>query len=60
MWLGEQITKKGIGNGISMIIFVGIIAGLPAGLTAIWGLMFSTGTFDSVGLIKALGLVIGH
>lgn len=59
MWLGEQITKKGIGNGISMIIFVGIIAGLPAGLTAIWGLIFSAGAFDSVGLIKALGLVIG-
>ena len=30
MWLGEQITNKGIGNGISIIIFVGIIAGLPS------------------------------
>jgi preprotein translocase subunit SecY len=29
MWLGEQITERGIGNGISIIIFVGIIAGLP-------------------------------
>lgn len=29
MWLGEQITKKGIGNGISIIIFIGIISGLP-------------------------------
>lgn len=59
MWLGEQITKKGIGNGISMIIFVGIIAGLPAGLTAIWGLIFSGAGFSSVGLIKALGIVVG-
>ena len=30
MWLGEQITERGIGNGISIIIFVGIIAGLPS------------------------------
>ena len=32
MWLGEQITERGIGNGISMIILAGIVAGLPAGL----------------------------
>ena len=32
MWLGEQITERGIGNGISIIIFVGIIAGLPAAI----------------------------
>ena len=30
MWLGEQVTERGIGNGISMIIFAGIVAGLPA------------------------------
>ena len=30
MWLGEQITSRGIGNGISLIIFSGIVAGLPA------------------------------
>ncbi len=29
MWLGEQITERGIGNGISMIILAGIVAGLP-------------------------------
>ena len=29
MWLGEQITARGIGNGISLIIFAGIVAGLP-------------------------------
>ncbi len=32
MWLGEQITERGIGNGISMIIFAGIVAGLPGAL----------------------------
>ncbi len=36
MWLGEQITDKGIGNGISLIITIGIVAQLPAGLTAGW------------------------
>ena len=34
MWLGEQITERGIGNGISLIIFAGIVAGLPRALAA--------------------------
>lgn len=34
MWLGEQITEKGIGNGISMLIFAGIVAGLPQAVIA--------------------------
>jgi preprotein translocase subunit SecY len=34
MWIGEQITERGIGNGISLIIFVGIVAGLPQSLYA--------------------------
>src|SRR5918996_1411240 len=36
MWLGEQITERGIGNGISLIIFAGIIARLPSALTNTW------------------------
>ncbi len=32
MWLGEQITERGVGNGISLIIFAGIVAGLPAAI----------------------------
>ena len=39
MWLGEQITEKGIGNGISLIIFIGIIARLPASLIQEWKLI---------------------
>jgi preprotein translocase subunit SecY len=35
MWLGEQITSRGIGNGISLIIFSGIVAGLPSGVAAL-------------------------
>ena len=34
MWLGEQITEKGIGNGISIILFVNIVSGLPGGITS--------------------------
>lgn len=59
MWLGEQISNKGIGNGISMLIFVGIVSGLPSGITTVWNLIFGTGTFSTVGLIQALGLIIG-
>ena len=36
MWLGEQITEKGVGNGISLIIFAGIVARIPAGVIAIY------------------------
>src|SRR5438552_15799579 len=36
MWLGDQITERGIGNGISLIITIGIVARLPAGLVQAW------------------------
>jgi preprotein translocase subunit SecY len=32
MWLGEQITERGIGNGMSLLIFAGIVVGLPRGV----------------------------
>ena len=38
MWLGEQITQRGVGNGISLIIFAGIVAGLPAALAGLFEL----------------------
>ena len=59
VWLGEQITSKGIGNGISIIIFVGIIAGMPATVRTIYRLIFTSAGFSTVGLITALGVVIG-
>jgi preprotein translocase subunit SecY len=43
MWLGELITEKGIGNGISLIIFAGIVSRLPAGIVAIYEYL-TTGT----------------
>ncbi|WP_315135706.1 preprotein translocase subunit SecY [Achromobacter marplatensis] len=39
MWLGEQITERGLGNGISILIFAGIVAGLPAALAALLDLV---------------------
>ncbi len=42
MWVGEQITERGIGNGISMIIFAGIVAGIPSALINTYQL-FDTG-----------------
>ena len=59
MWLGEQITSKGIGNGISMIIFAGIVSGLPGTITTIWNLIFGTGIFNTKGLLITLGIIIG-
>lgn len=59
MWLGDQITNKGIGNGISIIIFIGIISSLPSVVTTLWGLVISSGVFSTSGLLLALGIVIG-
>ncbi len=59
MWLGEQVTERGIGNGISIIIFAGIVAGLPGALGGTLELA-RTGELNifSVLLILALALVV--
>jgi len=60
MWLGEQITNKGIGNGISLIIFIGIISSLPSAVTTIYRLIFVTGIgFSTTGLITSIAIIIG-
>jgi len=51
MWLGEQITERGIGNGISLIIFAGIVAGLPDAL-------FQTTAQVKIGQIQPISLLI--
>ncbi len=56
MWLGEQITERGIGNGISLIIFAGIVAGLPSALGGTFSLQ-SEGTISS-GVLLLLILII--
>ena len=59
MWLGDQITNKGVGNGISLLIFVGIIAGLPRGVVTLWNLIVQNGAFSTTGLLLAIGIIIG-
>ena len=54
MWLGEQITERGLGNGISIIIFAGIVAGLPAALAGLFELV-STG---AMAILSALVIVV--
>ena len=58
MWLGEQITERGLGNGISILIFGGIAAGLPA---AIGGLieLVRTGAMSPIVSLLILALVVG-
>ncbi len=56
MWLGEQITERGIGNGISLIIFAGIVAGLPSSLGSL-GELVSEGSLSS-GLVLILAVII--
>jgi preprotein translocase subunit SecY len=46
MWLGEQITAKGVGNGISIIIFAGIVSGIPAVLNQIYAQQFENAGED--------------
>ena len=59
MWLGDEITNKGIGNGISMIIFIGIISGLPSFATTLWNLIFTSTGFSTTGLLMSIGMLIG-
>jgi len=58
MWLGEQITERGIGNGISLIIFAGIAAGLPHAVAGTLELQ-RTGAFSILIVFFIVALVIG-
>jgi preprotein translocase subunit SecY len=60
MWLGEQVTERGIGNGISLIIFSGIVSGMPAGIVNTYQL-YETGQLNIVliaGVIVMMMVVI--
>jgi preprotein translocase subunit SecY len=54
MWLGEQITSRGIGNGISLIIFAGIVAGLPSGVAA----LLELGRTGQMSIFVILGILV--
>ena len=58
MWLGEQITDRGIGNGMSLLIFTGIIAGLPRGVGDLYQKV-QTNAWGSFTVIAILLLVVG-
>lgn len=63
VWLGEQIQERGIGNGVSMIIFAGIVAGLPGLIIQAFTTVELGGLEQAIGLIAflviALGTIIG-
>jgi preprotein translocase subunit SecY len=58
MWLGEQMTQRGIGNGLSVIIMAGIVAGLPSALAATLELG-RTGALSTIFIIVLLAMAIG-
>ena len=57
MWLGEQITERGLGNGISILIFASIVAGLPSAMAGLFELV-RTGAMSPIASIFIIGLVI--
>ena len=57
MWLGEQITARGVGNGTSLIIFAGIVAGLPGAMVSLFELA-RTGSLSTILLIALLVLML--
>jgi preprotein translocase subunit SecY len=58
MWLGEQITERGVGNGMSLLIFSGIVVGLPRGIADLWGKRESWGGFAPLALAAIVILMI--
>jgi preprotein translocase subunit SecY len=58
MWLGEQITERGIGNGMSLIIFTGIVVGLPRAMNEIYTNVFVTRQWPPLQLIIILAIMV--
>jgi len=60
MWLGEQISDRGIGNGMSLIIFAGIVVGLPRAVRDLWGKVQTNewGNLTALAVIVLLGMMI--
>ncbi len=57
MWIGEQITQRGIGNGISLIIFAGIVSGIPAAIGGMVNLI-NTGELNFLVVIAILAVIL--
>jgi preprotein translocase subunit SecY len=58
MWLGEQISERGIGNGMSLIIFTGIVVGLPGAMSNIYRNVFVTHEWGALTLIVLLVMMV--
>ena len=58
MWLGEQITERGIGNGMSLIIFTGIVVGLPQAIAQIYTNVFELRTWNIFQTILIIAMMI--
>ena len=58
MWLGEQITERGVGNGISLLIFAGIVIGLPNGVEQVFNRVRGGDTLETIGVIGLLVAVV--
>jgi preprotein translocase subunit SecY len=58
MWLGEQITERGVGNGISLLIFAGIVIGLPSGVQQVFERVRGGDTLETIGVIALLLAII--
>jgi preprotein translocase subunit SecY len=58
MWLGEQITERGIGNGMSLLIFAGIVVGLPKGIENLYE-KFRDGAWGALTPIVLVALIVG-
>jgi preprotein translocase subunit SecY len=58
MWLGEQISERGVGNGMSLIIFTGIVVGLPNAMKNIWQNVFVTHEWGAITLIMLLAMMV--
>jgi preprotein translocase subunit SecY len=58
MWLGEQITERGIGNGMSLIIFTGIVVGLPRAIDNIYDQRVQTRDWTPIHLIIILAVMV--
>jgi len=58
MWLGEQITSRGIGNGMSLLIFAGIVAGLPRGVADLYEKVFVTRVWSPLALLLLLVFMV--
>jgi len=60
MWLGEQITERGVGNGMSLLIFTGIVVGLPKGIVDLYDKANTQawGSFTPVAIVLLIGMMI--